>query len=122
MMVFAPTLWRDIGDRALDDLEQRLLHALARDVASDRGVVGLAGDLVDFVYVDDAALGAWDIKIGHLDEPKQDVLDILADVAGLGEGGGVGDAEGYVEDFGERLGEVRLATAGGADEKDIALA
>src|SRR5262249_30448054 len=32
-------------DGAFHDLEQRLLHALARYVAGDRGVVGLAADL-----------------------------------------------------------------------------
>jgi hypothetical protein len=41
---------------AFHDLEQRLLHALARHVAGDRGIVGLAADLVDLVDIDDAAL------------------------------------------------------------------
>src|SRR5690606_18268851 len=44
--VLAPALRRHVGDRALDDLEQRLLHALAADVAGDRRVVALACDLV----------------------------------------------------------------------------
>src|SRR5438445_192695 len=45
--VLAPALRRNARRRALEDLEQRLLHALARDVARDRRVLGLAGDLVD---------------------------------------------------------------------------
>ncbi len=36
LRVLAAALRRDVRDRALDDLEQRLLHALARDVAGDR--------------------------------------------------------------------------------------
>ena len=54
--VLAPALRRHAGHRAFDHLEQRLLHALARHVAGDRRVVGLARDLVDLVDVDDAAL------------------------------------------------------------------
>jgi len=38
------------------------LHALARDVAGNRGVVGLAADLVDLVDIDDTALGAIERK------------------------------------------------------------
>ena len=79
--VLAPALRRHAGHRALEDLEQRLLHALARDVARDRRVVGLARDLVDLVDVDDAGLGALDVEVGRLDELEQDVLDVFADVA-----------------------------------------
>ena len=55
LRMLAPALRRHRGDRALDQLEQRLLHALAGHVAGDRGVVALARDLVDLVDVDDAA-------------------------------------------------------------------
>src|SRR5204863_9975666 len=49
LRMLAAALRRNRSDRAFHDLQQRLLHALARDVAGDRGVVGLAADLVDFV-------------------------------------------------------------------------
>src|SRR5580700_7231022 len=55
--VLAAALRRHARDRALDDFQKRLLHALTGDVAGDRGVVALAGDLVDLVDIDDAALG-----------------------------------------------------------------
>ena len=58
---------------------------------------------------------------GGLDQAEQDVLDVLADVAGLGQRGGVGDREGHVEQLGQRLGQQRLAAAGRADEQDVAL-
>ena len=79
--------------RALEDLQQRLLDALAGDVARDRRVVGLARDLVDLVDVDDPGLGLLDVVVGGLDQLQQDVLDVLADVAGLGQRRGVGDRE-----------------------------
>ena len=107
--------------RALEDLEQRLLHTLARHVTGDRRVLALAGDLVDLVDVDDAGLGPLDVEVGGLDQLEQDVLDVLADVAGLGERGGVGDGERHVEQAGERLREVGLAAPGGAEQQDVRL-
>ena len=95
--MLAAALGRHGGDRALEDLQQRLLDALAGDVPGDRGVLGLAGDLVDLVDVDDPGLGALDVEVGGLDQLEEDVLDVLADVAGLGERRGVGDGERHVE-------------------------
>ncbi len=112
--VLAAALRGDVGDRPLHDLEQRLLHALARHVARDRGVLRRAVDLVDLVDVDDARLGARAVEVGGLEELEQDVLDVLADVAGLRERRGVRDREGHVEHAGERAGEERLAAAGRA--------
>src|ERR1019366_8598034 len=42
LRVLSAALGRHVGDGALDDLEERLLHALARDVAGDAGVIALA--------------------------------------------------------------------------------
>ena len=42
LRMLAAALRRHGGDGAFHDLQQRLLHALARHVAGDRGVVGLA--------------------------------------------------------------------------------
>src|SRR5439155_732420 len=120
--VLAAALRRDVRDRALEDLQQRLLDALTGHVARDRRVVALASDLVDLVDVDDAALCAVEVEVGGLDETEEDVLDVLADVAGLGEAGRVGDRERHVEDARERLREKRLAATGRADEQDVRLA
>src|SRR3954470_12849538 len=114
--VLAPALRRHVALRPLEDLEQRLLHALARDVAGDRRVVALAADLVDLIDVDDAALRLLLVVPRRLIELEDDVLDVLADVAGLGESGGVGDGERHREQARQRLGEQRLASAGGADQ------
>ena len=62
--VLAAALRRNVGDGAFQDLQQRLLHTLARDVAGDRGVLVLAADLVDFVDVDDALLALLDVAAG----------------------------------------------------------
>ena len=119
--VLAPALRRHVGDRALEDLQQRLLDALARHVARDRRVVGLARDLVDLVDVDDPGLGLLDVEVGGLDQLQQDVLDVLADVPGLGQRGRVGDRERHVQDPRQRLCQQRLAAAGRAQQQDVRL-
>ncbi len=50
-----------------------------------------------------------------------DVLDVLAHVAGLGQRGGIGHDEGNVEHARQRLRQQRLAGARGTDEQDVAL-
>src|SRR5580700_4913094 len=54
-----PALRRDVGDRAFQHLQQRLLNAFAAHVAGDGDVLAGFADLVDFVDVDDPALGGF---------------------------------------------------------------
>ncbi len=119
--VLASALRRHRRNRALENLQQRLLHALARHVAGDRRVVSLAGDLVDLVDVDDPCLGLLDVEVGRLDQLQEDVLDVLADVAGFGERCRVGDRERHVQDARERLSKMRLAAPGRAEQQDVRL-
>src|SRR3954454_13210895 len=121
LRMLASTLRRYRRDGAFYDLEQRLLHALARDVAGDREVVGLAADLVDLIDIDDAALGALDIVVGRLQQLEDDVLDVLADIAGFGERRQIRDSERHIEDARQRLRQQRLARAGRPDQQDVRL-
>ncbi len=88
--MLAPALRRHVRRRAFENFQQRLLNALAGDVARDRRILALARDLVDLVDIDDPALGAFDIVIGGLDELQENILDIFADIPGLGERGRIG--------------------------------
>ncbi|OPY10962.1 MAG: hypothetical protein A4E67_00381 [Syntrophaceae bacterium PtaB.Bin038] len=119
--MLAPALGRDVRQGPLDDLEQRLLDALAGDVPGDGGAARLAGDLVDLVDVDDALGGSFHVIVRVLQETQDDVLHVLAHVARLGERGGVRDGEGHVEHPGEGARQERLAGARGPDEQDVAL-
>jgi len=121
LRVLATALGRYARIGSLEDLEQRLLHALSRDVPRDGEVFRLAGDLVDLVDVDDAHLGASHIEVGGRKKLEQDVLHVLAHVSGLGEGGGIGDGKGHLEEACERLGKERLACARGTEKQDVAL-
>src|SRR5256885_2782801 len=117
--MLAPALWGHGRDRPFDQLEERLLHALAGHVPRDRGVAGLHQDLSDLVDVDDAALRLVDVVVAVLEELLDDVLHVLADVARLGERGRVGDHERDVQEARHRLREQRLARSGGTDEEDV---
>jgi len=52
---------------------------------------------------------------------QQEVLHVLADVAGLGDRGGVADGEGDLQLVGQRARQQRLAATGRADEQDVGL-
>ena len=93
-------LRRDVGDGAFQNLQQRLLDAFAADVPGDGGILRFPGDLVDFIDVDDAPFRGFDVVVRSLDQPHQDIFHVVAYVSGLGEGGGVGDGKGHVQDLG----------------------
>src|SRR4029453_4321265 len=57
----------------------------------------------------------------RLQQLQAHVLDVLADVAGLGPRRRVDDGEGDGEELGEGLGEERLAGAGRADQQEFRL-
>ncbi len=119
--VLAPALRGHGGLAALHDLEQRLLHALARHVARDGKVFGLASYLVYLVDVDDADLGTRNVEVRRRNELEQDVLHVLAHVARLGQRGGVRDGEGHPQRARKRLRQKGLARSGGAEQHDVAL-
>src|SRR5690606_2757096 len=119
--VLAAALRRHRGHRAFDELEQSLLHAFAGHVARDRRVVGFARDFVDFVDVDDGALRLLDLVVAVLQQLLDDVFDVFAYVAGLGQCRGVGHDEGHIQHARQGLCEQRLARTGRPDEHDVAL-
>ncbi len=119
--MFAATLRRNVGYGPFQDLQQGLLHALSGDVPGNRGILVLAPDLVDLVDINDALLRALHVPIGILQQAQDDVLHILAHVAGFGQRGGIHDGERHIQDPRQRLGQQRLAAAGGPDQQDVGL-
>ena len=119
--VLAAALGRHVDHRSFEDFQQGLLHALARNVARDGGVVALARDLVDLVDEDDAALGLLDVVVGDLQQPRENALDILAHISRLGQNGRVDDRERHFQQLGDRAGHQRLARARRTDQHDVRL-
>ena len=121
LRMFAAALRGNIANSPFQDFQEGLLHAFAGDIAGEGNVFGLARNLVDFVDVDDAALGALHVVVRILEQAQNNVLDVFADVAGFGERGSVGNRERNLQHAGERLCQQRLADAGRADQQDIRL-
>ncbi len=119
LRMFASALRRNSRHRALEHLQKRLLNALAGNVARNRDVFTLAGDLVDFVDVDNAELGPVHIVVRGLNKTQKNVLHIFSDITGFRQTGGVADGEGHVQDLGQGLGQIRLAAARGAQHHDV---
>jgi len=115
------SLGRHVGNGPLHDLQQSLLDTLAGYVPGDGGVLALPGDLVDLISIDDAVLRPLHVEVRGLEQPQQDVLHIVAHIAGLRQGGGVRNGEGHLQNPGQCLGEQRLAGTGGPQQQDVAL-
>ncbi len=121
MGVLASALRRNVGDGALKNLEERLLYAFSGDIAGNGGVLVFASDFVNLVNIDDALLRAGDVAICGLQQLEDDVLNILADVAGFSERGCIDNRKGNVEHLGQGVREKGFAGACGADEQDVGL-
>ena len=119
--MFAPALGRNPANGSFDDFQKRLLHTLAGNIPGNRDVVGLGRNLVDLVDVDDAALCKLDVAFGVLQQIAHQILDILADIAGLRKHGRIANGEGHSEHLRKRLGQKRLAGACRSDKQDVGL-
>ena len=119
--MLAAALRRNVGHGAFEHFQQGLLHAFAADIAGDRDVLAGLADLVDFVDVQNTALGRFDVEIGRVQQFQQQVLHVFAHVAGFGQRGGVADGKRHVQNPGQRAGQQRFARAGGAEQQDVRL-
>ena len=77
---------REFDDGSFEHFEERLLHALVAGIGGD-GVVraGFSGDFVEFVEVDDAVLGFFNVLVCRIVEVSYGDFYIRADEAGFGE-------------------------------------
>jgi len=118
--VLSSSLRRNVGNGPLQNLEQCLLYALSGDVAGDRRVLILAGDLIDFVDVDDPLHASLTVAPCGLEQLQDDVLDIFPDISGLGQRRGIDNRKRHGEHPGERLSKERLTRPGGTDQQNVA--
>ncbi len=61
------------------------------------------------------------IAVGRLQQFQDDILDVLADIAGFGQGGGIHDGERNVQHPRQRLRQQRLAGTRGPDQQNVGL-
>ena len=101
--MLASTLGWYRGNRAFDQFQQGLLYAFAGNITRNRGVIRLARNLVDFVNVYDALLRTLYVVVAFLQKLLDNIFNILANVASLGQGGCVGNGKRYVQHARERF-------------------
>ncbi len=106
---------------SFDDFQKSLLNTLTTDIACDRRVLTLLGNLVDLIDEDDSVLSRLDVVVGVLDEFEQDVLNVFTDIASLGKGGCISDGEGDLQLLGKGGGKQGLAGTGGTYHQDVGL-
>ena len=82
--MLSSALGGNVCDGAFDDFQKRLLYAFARYVAGDGYVFALSCNLVDFVDIDNTALGFFDVVVGVLNKFKKNIFDVFPDVARFG--------------------------------------
>ena len=117
--VLSSALRRNGSLRALDDFQKSLLHAFARNVAGNRSVFALSRNLVYFVDEDDSALGLRYVSVRSVDELEKHVLNVLADIARLGECGRVRNRKRHFELLRESSRQKRLSASSRPDEENV---
>ena len=94
---------RHVGNRAFQNLQQRLLHAFAADIPGDGRIFAATGNFIDFIHIYNAAFRFFHIVIRRLNQAKQNILHILAHVSRFGQRGSVGDGKRNIQRTSKRL-------------------
>ena len=114
------SLWRAHRDFGfLHEFQEIGLHSAPADIAP--GKLAGRGDLVDFVNVNDAVLGALDIPIRASNQIPHQILDVTSHIAGFGELGGVGLYKRNANEIGDAPDEVGFAHTGRSQQDNILL-
>ena len=121
MRMLAAALRRNVCNRALQHFQQCLLNALTADIAGDGRIFALPRDFINFIDINNTALCTLDVEIRRLNQTKQDVLDVLADIAGLRQRRCIRNRKRDIQRLGKRLREQGFARAGRTDQKNVAL-
>ena len=120
LRVFASTLRGNGSIGPFDNLQQRLLHAFTRNIASDRKVLCLFRNLINLIDVDNANLSTGNIKIRSRNKLQQDVLNVFAYITRFGQRGSIGNRERNLQRTRKRFGQKRLTRTRGTQQQDIA--
>ena len=100
--------WGNVHLRTFQYLQQGLLHTFTRHITGYRRIGNFTGRLVYLVYVDDAALGLFDVIVGSLQQRYEYVLYVLSYVPGFGDGSRVCNREWHIHDPRQRARGVSL--------------
>mmetsp|Transcript_27210 Transcript_27210/g.75064 ORF Transcript_27210/g.75064 Transcript_27210/m.75064 type:complete len:333 (+) Transcript_27210:352-1350(+) len=92
-----------INDGSFHNFEQRMLHPFTRNVSRNGDISSRFSNLVNFVNVDNALLGAFDVVSRFDVQLVENAFHVFSDVTRLGETGGIGNDERGVHELGQRF-------------------
>src|SRR5579871_1006753 len=97
MGMLSAASWWHIAHRTLNDFQQGLLNALARNITSYAWIFTPTRDLVDLIDVNDAPFCKLNIAVGGVEQIGNDSFHIFANVARFGKTGGIRDGEWHIQ-------------------------
>ena len=112
LRMLTATCWWNTCHRTFKNLQKCLLNTLARDITSNRKVLGLASNLVNLIDVDNAYLSALNIAVSSSNELKQDILDIFTNVASLSKSCCVSNSKRNLKKTSKRLSKQCFTSTG----------
>ena len=106
--MLATALRWHIHHRSLKQLQQTLLHTLARHIACDTWVIRFASNLVDLIDKDDTFLGFLHVVIRLLQQTCEQTLHIFAYITCLSQHGGIHNGERHLQQLSNRASQEGL--------------
>ncbi len=94
MRMFSSALRRYVGNRSFYNLQKGLLYALAGHIPRYRRVLGLPGNLINLVNIDNPIFRPVDISISSLNNLQKNVLHILSHISSLSQRRRISDCKG----------------------------
>ena len=98
------------------------MYTLARHIAGYRWVIRFARNFVDFIDVNNANLGLFNIVIALLQQFLDNILDVFTNISCFGECRGVCYGERHIQEASQGFSEQSLAAASRANQQDVTLA
>ena len=113
------SLGRYIGFRTFEDFQQSLLNAFSGNIACNRRIFRLSGNLIDFIDIDNASFSLGNIKVRRLNQFEQAVFHIFPYIAGFSQTRRIGNSKGNVQKLGQRLCQQGLAATRRTDHDNV---
>ena len=98
--MFSSALGRYIDYRTFEQLQQPLLYAFTTDITSNRRIVSLTGNLINFIYKHNTTLSFSYIIISHLKQTGQNAFNILTYIASFGQYRSIYNRERHMQQLG----------------------
>ena len=121
MWMLSSALWRYISNRTFQNLQQCLLHTLARYITGNGWILGFSGNLVDLINVDNAILCTLDVSICCLNDLQKNILYIFSDISRLCQSCCISNGKWHIQYLRQRLCQKCLTTSGRSQHQNITL-